>query len=116
MDNHLFEKYLHARAEGIRIFRKEDLHIWGTYWRRLKKEIKEIRKYDSSCSLRKMINIGAYISIVKYYLSRIDDCIKISIVAAVDMYSGDKIDISYNKPSLSICSIVEYTYKNKLFT
>ncbi len=111
MDNQLFEKYLHARAEGVRIFRKEDLHIWDTCWRRLKKEIKEIRKYDSSCSLRKMINISAYISIVEYYLSRIDDCIKISIVAAVDMYSGDKIDISYNKPSLPICSIIEYTYK-----
>ena len=111
MDDHTLEEYANTLAQGTRSFTKEDQHAWEYCFSILDKKIQKTLKCDFPCSLRNPVNRDAYIAIVDYYLSMLSDHEKISIVAALNKYSGDRVDTIFYKPIIPLGSLIEYAYK-----
>lgn len=111
MDRYFLEQYGNVTRWQSLSFTKEDLSAWKHCYYRLDKEIKEINRYDFPCSLRNMATKDAYIALINYYLSILNDGNKICIVAALNMYAGDKVNIGYYRPIPPVDSLLEYACK-----
>ena len=95
MDDHILKEWNNILSQRSYSFTNEDEYAWECCLRILDKEIS---KCDFPCSLRNTVNRDVYIVIVDCYLSMLSDHEKISIVAALNKYSGDIVDTNFYKP------------------